>query len=266
MLFNIKPLPPVKIPTVTFTGTKKDGIDGDNWEYAFLTSGTITFDSPPGDCDIFLVANGKDGGPTSYQSSGIAEGYYYGGRGGDGGNYLVTRMTLEAGVAYTLTIGENTTLVGTGVNLSTANGNAGADGGARGSVRADTYNYNGNINAQPKAGKPGIYAYNDPSDTVLVPEFRGKTFCAGGGGGDGFYATAGLFPSENNDGGSNTGGDGSQYRSTAPADTDKRRNASPGAENSGSGGGGGRRSADGYDTNSAAGGTGVCFIRKHIGG
>lgn len=255
MLFNIKPLPPVKIPTVTFTGDMLDGIDGDAWEYAFLESGTITFDSSPGDCDIFLVANGKDGGATSQA------GYYYnGGKGGGGGNFLATRMTLEAGVAYTLTIGSDTTLVGTGVNLSTANGRAGASGGQGGQVHAAI-----NLPKQPGAGAEGVFAYAELIDTVLISEFAGKTFCAGGGGGDAFHAAYSLFPSSDNDGGENTGGNGSQYRSTAVADTDKRRDASPGAANSGSGGGGGRRSVDGYDTSSAAGGSGVCFIRKHRG-
>lgn len=258
MIFNLKRLGASGLPVIDFDGDMLSAFSGDEWEAAFLENGVIRFNSNPGDCDIFLVADGEAGGNTDLRQGGVDEWYIYGGGGGRGGNWLLARVTLQAGVDYTLAVGSVTTLAGGNIDLSTANGNQGKAGGQRGIA----YYYSGGsgsgyVQQQPGDGVDGIFAYNGTEDTLIISELAGKRFSAGGAGGDAFSLRA--FCSSDNTGGETDGGDGSRYRNGDITD------ATPGGAHTGSGGGGGRRSYEGFDTTSAAGGSGICLIRRHRG-
>ena len=273
MLFNIRPNPMISAPTISFqkAGSQSAGnmlyaTVGDQWEAAFLESGTIRFNGAPGDVDIFLVANGHSGNnPTAPLDDGIGKKLYRAGEGGDGGNWLLLRTSLlKAGVDYVLTIGTNTTLVGGSINLTTANGNAGSSGGTRGliymtNVGISGRSPSGNITQHAGKGADGVFAYNDAYDRIIVSQFKSKRFCAGGGGGDAFYYGGGVYETADNSGGATGGGHGSWYRTPSNIG-----DASAGGANSGAGGGGGRVCYEGFDTLGAAGGSGVAFVRKHL--
>ena len=264
MLFNISPLPKLTAPQISFAGEFLNVVDSDGWEAAFLESGTIRFTGDPGLVDVFLVANGKAGGELRDVSGGIAEYFYYSGKGGDGGNYAVMTVTLLPDVDYTLTIGAESSLTGSGLSISTvANGAAGATGGASGMVHVwQTGSWHGSIDQHPRKGNDGIYAYNDPSDTVRIPEFSGKRFCASGGGGDACWPAGNLYESADVRGGETDGGDGGSIRNVNGSNVTSAPKS--GGANTGSGGGGGINGP--YDSAaSAAGGTGVCFMRQHRG-
>lgn len=266
MLFNIRPLAPITAPPINFSGNMLHEIDGENWEAVFLGSGTIRFDSDPGQVDVFIAANGKSGGAKNILNDGVGKYAYYSGSGGEGGGWIKETVTLKAGVDYILTIGDIATLIGGSVNLSTANGQAGSSGGKRAmlymtNVGVSGRTPGGSINWHAQPGNPGIYAYNDSYDRVIVQQFRGKRFCAGGGAGDAFWFAGNVTENTDNSGGATDGGRGAWYRSA----TDNGA-AVPGADNSASGGGGERCSYDGgsYNSPAAVGGTGVCFMRKHL--
>lgn len=268
MLFNIRPLAPITAPPIDFSGDMLHAIDGENWEAAFLEGGTIRFDSDPGSVDVFLAANGNPGGTKNRLNDGVGKWAYYSGAGGEGGGWIKATVTMKPGVDYVLTIGDTATLVGDEVILSTANGQAGSSGGKRAmlymtNVEVAGRNPNGSINWHAQPGSPGIFAYNDAYDRTIIPEFRGKRFCAGGGAGDAFWFAGNVIESTDNSGGATDGGRGAWYRSASDNGA-----AVPGADNSASGGGGERYSFDGgsYNSPAAAGGSGVCFIRKHLEG
>lgn len=263
MIFNLKRPGASGLPVIDFGGDMLSALSGDEWEAAFLESGTIRFNSNPGDCDIFLVADGKSGGTTS-QTGYFPTRYFYGAGGGRGGNYRLARATLSAGVNYTLTIGDDTTLAGNGLSLSTADGNVGSNGGDGALCRVELYTeqmllYTASINRQPGKGGNGVWAYNEAYDTTIISELSGKRFSAGGGGGDAFCASLNVFCSNDNAGGETDGGNGSRYRNGDIGE------ATPGGAHTGSGGGGARISYEGFDTLSAAGGSGICLIRRHRG-
>lgn len=263
MIFNLKRLGASGLPVIDFDGDMLSAFSGDEWEAAFLESGTIRFNSNPGDCDIFLVADGKSGGTTS-QAGYFPTRYYYGAGGGRGGNYRLARATLSAGVDYTLTIGDDTTLAGNGLSLSTADGNVGSNGGDGALCRVELYTeqmllYTASINRQPGKGGNGVWAYNEAYDTTIISEFSGKRFSAGGGGGDACCSSLNVYCSSDNSGGETDGGAGAKNRRDALTEP------AAGGENTGSGGGGARISYEGSDTLSAAGGSGICLIRRHRG-
>lgn len=260
MIFNLKRFGASGLPVIAFDGDMLSAFSGDEWEAAFLESGTVRFNSNPGDCDIFLVADGESGGETAIVEAAINEYYIYGAGGGRGGNWLLFRATLQAGVDYALAVGATTTFSGGGISLTTANGNQGKAGGARGIAhRKELGSVTGDIQQQPGKGTDGIFAYNDTEDTLIISELAGKRFSAGGAGGDAFSSSIRLYASSNNVGGETDGGDGSRYRNGEITE------ATPGGAHTGSGGGGARRSYEGFDTISAAGGSGICLIRRHRG-
>lgn len=223
---------------------------GQDWELMLMESGTLRLNAMPGLVDIFLVADGANGGTGRQVGA-----YYYSGKGGDGGRYLAASgVRLQRGTAYAVTIGAVSGIAGGDVTLAT-DGEASQAGAAGGRA---AYVGPNDPNTANEAGGPGIYAYGEEQDTLLIESMRGKRFCAGGGGGD--CSVSGTHSSAHggvNEGGATDGGDGGSSSSGGVSA------AGAGGENTGSGGGGGYSHSTYGVAAGAAGGSGVVFIRKH---
>ena len=126
-------------PAITYTGTYEI-VDGDNydWKIRFLTSGTLTFNSPVSVLDVFLVGGG---GAGSQAEDG-------GGSAGGGGGYTTTvkNIKVENNVSYEIVVGDGGQTssadgkASTAFNQSAAGGfgakkrSAGGNGGSGGGV------------------------------------------------------------------------------------------------------------------------------------
>ncbi len=236
----------------TFTGSKTWLDDGDgNWRLKFTSSGTFT---PQKNItiDIFLVGGGGGGRNSTTQYAG----------GGGGGGYTGTwaSITLNANVAYTVTIGAGgagnggtggtTSISGTGINtMSRTGGTPGA-----------TYYYGGNGGSGGGADGPDGYGGSDGS--VGGGDYRGNyrgsgqgtttrefgetsgALYAGGGSGGGEWSVSGSAGA----GGGGKGGDAGY-------------NGAAGTTNLGGGGGGGGCNGSAVRAG-AAGGSGIAVIRN----
>ena len=260
MIFNIKNNAK-SAAQIEFDGSMLYARNGADWEAAFLESGTIRFLNDPGEVEVFLCSNGYSGGTTARLQGNVGQWWLYGAGGGRGGDYLIRPVSLKRNVDYTLTIGAESTLSGGDVSLSTAAGTRGASGGQGAICRAETSVYaSSGVTQQPGAGGDGIFAFNEPSDTTLIEEFKGKRFCAGGGGGDAAHISVNVFCSSDNKGGLTDAGNGSKFRKVNGVNT--ATDSTAGAPNSASGGGGARCTYEQNDDTSKAGGTGILFIRN----
>lgn len=264
MIFNLEDRGGFK-GGITSTGAMQYASIGADWEAVFEESGTITFTEDPGNVDIFLLADGKSGANGRMVVQGGV--FYYGGDGGAGGNYVIAKNIPLGTGSFTLTLGATATLVGGDVSLSTANGSSGKSGGQGGLAQGGRHNSGGtvvwdygSVGREPGKGTDGIFAYNDGEDKTLIADYRGNKFAAGGGGGDAFISALGIYTTADQSGGDTDGGDGaSMYKGTVVLST-------AGGAKSGSGGGGGYYGWYGGAEDSraaSAGGSGVCFIRRH---
>lgn len=234
--------------SILFSGDFDFARDGQNWEAAFYESGTLRFAADPGLVDIFLVANGQTGGTGSQSGS-----FWYSGKGGDGGRYVLKTVRLRRGVDYAITIGAASDLSGADLDLDTDNTDDDTHAGASGGTAAKVAS--GSVSQANTGGSPGVWAYAETEDTTLVDALEGKRFCCGGGAGDCTVSgTSSASHGGVNDGGETDGGDGGSSDTTAQA----------GGAHTGSGGGGGFTVNDsGGPRAGAPGGSGVMLVRKH---
>lgn len=135
---------------------------GDNWELAFLSSGTLNLKKTLTGIDIFILGAGFDGSIVSADSSHTDH------DGGDGGYYkTITGDRLQAG-SYTVKIGET-------------NGEVSSIGDR--SVSASDSHTLGGLGAiagrNGENGTDGSYAFNDANTIINA----GRKYGASGGGG-----------------------------------------------------------------------------------
>ena len=237
-------------PAITYTGTYEI-VDGDNydWKIRFLTSGTLTFDSPVSVLDVFLVGGG---GAGSKADTG-------GGSSGGGGGYTTTvkNIKVENNVSYEIVVGDGGQTSSedgsesTAFNQSAAGGigakkrSAGGNGGSGGGV----YNGKGASDGANAANRSDLSSWKGGTGQGTTTREFGEsdgTLYSGGGG------------ASSNSGGSGGGGKGGT--SSHPA-------GYAGTTNTGGGGGGGYRlqNSDSGNTYGAGGkgGSGIVIIRNH---
>ena len=259
-------------PTYTYTGSSQLIDDGNgNWRIKFLTSGTLTFTNlgtGVNGIDVFCVGGGGGGG-GGYGPS-------YTGGGGGGGGYTKTSkgVTVNAGTAYSVTIGSGgtpsyaqQTAAGSGgttsaLGVSAAGGaggyggyyggGVGGKGGSGGGSGGQMYN---GIDAGVggENGGNGTNASNGTSEGgkgqgSTTREFgeNSGTLYSGGGGGAG--------ATKNAAGGAGGGGNGAKEQTGSV-------NSTNGAANTGGGGGGNFY----WNSGTGYGGSGIVVIRNHRG-
>ena len=259
-------------PTYTYTGNSQLIDDGNgNWRIKFLTSGTLTFTNVGNGIngiDVFCVGGGGGGG-GGYGPS-------YTGGGGGGGGYTKTSkgVTVNAGTAYSVTIGSGgtpsyaqQTAAGSGgttsaLGVSAAGGaggyggyyggGVGGKGGSGGGSGGQMYN---GIDAGVggENGGNGTNASNGTSEGgkgqgSTTREFgeNSGTLYSGGGGGAG--------ATKNAAGGAGGGGNGAKEQTGSV-------NSTNGAANTGGGGGGNFY----WNSGTGYGGSGIVVIRNHRG-
>lgn len=257
--------------------------DNGNWEITFTVKDTnpsssktsanavITFQNIASQVDIWLVGGGGGGGSWASNSSSSAR--YNGGSGGAGGKTLTrSKVTLENGVNYSISIGKGGAPEVTGGNTSitvgsstyTASGGGaafqgtagnGGSGGGGGGYSSGTNGGNGGSNGS--GGDYGHTTITSPGNgqTSTTRPFGSSSFplyAAGGGGGAGMNSS-GKFstPGSGGDGGGGNGA-GAGY-TTGVAGT-----AGNAAANTGSGGGGG----SGQKGTGGNGASGAIIIRN----
>ena len=236
-------------PAITYTGTYEI-VDGDNydWKIRFLTSGTLTFDSPVSVLDVFLVGGG---GAGSQADSGA-------GSSGGGGGYTTTvkNIKVENNVLYEIVVGDGgqgssadgkastafnqSAAGGFGAKTRHAGGNGGSGGGVKGRIGASD-----GANAETYKTTSGSTTYTWKGGTgqgTTTREFGeiGGTLYSGGGGGN------------TKAGGAGGGGQGG---------TDSHLAGYDGTINTGGGGGGGQRGSK--LGAGGKGGSGIVIIRNH---
>ena len=259
-------------PIYTYTGNSQLIDDGNgNWRIKFLTSGTLTFTNVGNGIngiDVFCVGGGGGGG-GGYGPS-------YTGGGGGGGGYTKTSkgVTVNAGTAYSVTIGSGgtpsyaqQTAAGSGgttsaLGVSAAGGaggyggyyggGVGGKGGSGGGSGGQMYN---GIDAGVggENGGNGTNASNGTSEGgkgqgSTTREFgeNSGTLYSGGGGGAG--------ATKNAAGGAGGGGNGAKEQTGSV-------NSTNGAANTGGGGGGNFY----WNSGTGYGGSGIVVIRNHRG-
>ena len=259
-------------PTYTYTGNSQLIDDGNgNWRIKFLTSGTLTFTNVGNGIngiDVFCVGGGGGGG-GGYGPS-------YTGGGGGGGGYTKTSkgVTVNAGTAYSVTIGSGgtpsyaqQTAAGSGGTTSAFGvsaaggaggyggyygGGVGGKGGSGGGSGGQMYN---GIDAGVggENGGNGTNASNGTSEGgkgqgSTTREFgeNSGTLYSGGGGGAG--------ATKNAAGGAGGGGNGAKEQTGSV-------NSTNGAANTGGGGGGNFY----WNSGTGYGGSGIVVIRNHRG-
>lgn len=233
---------------IVFDGNHYYAESGDDWEAAFLNSGTLRFKATPGLVDLFIVDGGKPG-LTAPSGDGVS------GAGGDGGNCQTITARLKSGVAYRVQIGHS----GEGTTLSVGNVVYNADGGTHttGGRGADLQSSSNNVN---DGGEDGMYAYGDDSDTVIIDCLVGTKFGPSGGGG---HARSSTNVTSWAHGGVRTGGETGGGNG---GDSDAATRDGDDATGFGGGGGGGAdNSVYGIKGNGGAGGDGIIMMRKHRG-
>jgi hypothetical protein len=240
----------------SYTGTYKFARDGRNWEIALLSSGTLKFLKNVGLVDFFVVSGGKDGDSISSWGSAGNLKACSGGKGG--GRVTSEGVLMTKGADYAAVIGaneQNSSISGTGVSLSAAPGTGTFSfGGGGAESDRDAVDPDHTL---PQYPMHGAYAYEKATDTVLISDFVGHKFGAGGGGGgcdqrlDGHTRSGGM-------GGDTGGGRGGGYD-----EEETMHNGADGLANHGAGGGGAYRFRSGTDNYCGHGGSGIIFIRNH---
>ena len=238
-------------PAITYTGTYEI-VDGDNydWKIRFLTSGTLTFDSPVSVLDVFLVGGG---GAGSKADTG-------GGSAGGGGGYTTTvkNIKVENNVSYEIVVGDGGQIssedgkASTAFNQSAAGGfgakkrSVGGNGGSGGGVNGRTGASDGaNAETYKTTSQTWKGGTGQGTTTREFGESDGTLYSGGGGASS---KSGGL------------GGGGKGGTSSHPAGYD-------GTTNTGGGGGGGYRLANSDSGNTygvgGKGGSGIVIIRNH---
>ena len=218
----------------------------------------------------YLIVGGGGSGAGKNNS------YGYGGGGGGGGQVLTGTATVNAGTAYTVTVGNGGAAVGnntagnaggsSSVNFTSGtvtalpgnggsfnNGSGGANGGSSGSGQsggtAGASSAGGGGGGDSAAGSAPSGSTGGAGGNGTASSISGSSQTYGGGGGGGNYST----DTGSNPGGSGGGGQGAWYSNQAVS----------GGANTGGGGGG----AGGYNNSyqSGAGGTGIVIISATIG-
>jgi len=234
-----------KPPAFTYTGqyelltsTREDGTV--DWELVLKTSGTLTFSRVVDTVDMFLVGGGKPGTSGTY-SGAWSSGYARGGNGGDGGE-CITRygVGVQAGTAYTITVGEsNQASSALGVTARSGSGSSGGTGAYE--------------NASSMARTAATSAVAGVTSFLMLWGVDRK-YGPGGGGG---AASAGTLGGSASSSGASTGG--------GSGGTSSHRRGYDGAANTGAGGGGGfainTQSDVDYGTG-GAGGSGIVAFRN----
>lgn len=230
-------------PLFTYTGTYRyeESVAEDgtvNWELAFLSSGTLTFQRVVDKIDVFLVGPGANGSDGSHNDS-IARSF--GGKGGNGGALVTCKGTsaisVQAGTQYSITIGTpgNAT---TGFGKSAASG-GGKTGGAGAYVTDNVYAGDNAGN-----GSDGERAFG--GSTLL---WNGYKYGASGGGG-GVKSAVNYYERSPGTGGTSGAGNGGAQNA----------NGGNATANSGSGGGGGGFYS--WEGSGGSGGSGIIIIRN----
>lgn len=232
----------------TYTGTCNIRTDG---VIEFLTSGDF-IPNETLNIDAFLVGGGGAG--NGYGSSGVGAG------GGGGYTKTLTKIILQQGTRYPITIGAggahstsstsyfglgggNTTAFGTTVNGGQPTTSTGA-GGNGGSGGGGTTQQGGSDGSNGLSSGAYIGGKGQGTTTREFGEPSGKLYAAGGGGGISDNTTIGIA------GGDGGGGMGGTYAV----------NGHDGEANTGSGGGGKGSNKNLY---AGSGGSGIVCIRLH---
>ena len=234
-----------------YTGTYNERLDDGVVE--LLSTGTlkVTKDTY---IDAFLVGGGG-GGNGSTSASGAAAG------GGGGYTKTLTKILLQKGVSYQVSIGAggdyrtggqyiglaggNTVAFGTTVNGGQPSTNI-ATGGAGGSGGGGTARAGGSDGSDGTSSGAYIGGKGQGTTTREFGEATGKLYAGGGSGGISDNTTTGVA------GGAGGGGMGGTYAV-------KGRD---GEANTG-GGGGGKGSNSGTNFHAGSGGSGIVCIRLH---
>lgn len=229
----------INVPEYSYSGNSSAEVKNGYWYIYLKSSGELTMKYPKRNAEICIVGGGgggkKDGGSYGASAGGGADG-------GDGGEVVNTTRSLEAGIAYSVVIGEGGAVAADGQQSSFEN--IIASGGAPG----DTNDHG----SQP--GADGIYAFGD---TSLIRY--------GAGGGNGGLAQGGAGGKGGADApeGTSVGGGGGRGETNGIAGT-------AGAPNTGNGGGGAGAGTYGMDGDehissaggaAAAGGSGIVIMR-----
>lgn len=232
----------------TYTGTCNIRTDG---VIEFLTSGDF-IPNETLNIDAFLVGGGGAG--NGYGNSGVGAG------GGGGYTKTLTKIILQQGKIYPITIGAggahstsstsyfglgggNTTAFGTTVNGGQPTTSTGA-GGNGGSGGGGTTQQGGSDGSNGLSSGAYIGGKGQGTTTREFGEPSGKLYAAGGGGGISDNTTTGIA------GGDGGGGMGGTYAV----------NGHDGEANTGSGGGGKGSNKNLY---AGSGGSGIVCIRLH---
>lgn len=258
---------PITAADISYSGSMSFASSGKNWEVA-LKSGsaaTLRFLKKPGKVDIFLVAGGQSAHAYTPQES-ANQGPSHGAYGGNGGECVTETVKLQQGVDYSVTVGgsdANSSIVvgGTTYTARSGYGSAGGDGAV----------VQSSVSSQPEDGTDGVYAYGKQTDTLLLSDFSGHKFGAGGGGGGAHCGSSGAYSVGSLGGESN--GDSHQYGKGGKYQVGYTGavNGADGFANHGQGGGGAcywwtgstSRHGDGTANAQGKGGSGIIIIRNH---
>lgn len=227
------------------TGQYQFETSGDDWELAFLSSGTFKLNKNLNGIDIFIVGAGFDG-YTNVRESGTTDH-----DGGDGGYYHTWESDALASGTYEVTIG--------------ASGGAISSIGERAVSSSDEHKVGGlgsvqtanNTMTTGGTGDDGVYAFG--SSTSLINSGRKYGASAGGGGARGYTGSAAIYGSGGAGGVTGAGSGGAPYNGS--------QDGSNATANTGAGGGGravnvwnGSASVNGTP---GIGGSGIIVIRNH---
>lgn len=248
------------IPAFTYTGRFELVDDNDqaitsgtdDWKIRFLSSGTLTFTDLNGAAsgiDVFLVGGGGGGYHGAYSSESLGNG-----GGGGGGGYTTTtpNVSVAAGVAYEIVVGnggsqgkdgEASTAFGCSANGgSGGDGHGGGSGGSGGGGGGYSSYVGGNGGSDGEDGTGKSKGTGQGTTTREFGETTGKLYSGGGGGGG-----SKTNPQYYGKGGSGGGGKAKESGS-----------GTAGTANTGGGGGGGAYS----NYNGGSGGSGIVIIRN----
>lgn len=243
--------------------------DDGNFELALLESGTLEWNTLPGEVDICLVGAGQDGQTAFFsgaQTLDYNDSFINSGKGGDGGRVLTAKnVSLDGDCTIVVgTSGADSSLACNGTTYTSANGPVPKQGGRGAEIRQAT-NSAGNVN---QGGADGVWPFEADTDEQMIPELQGHRVGASGGGGHANnnymspYQT--LHPEPMYVYTDAHGGNSSAGQTDAGAGADRSHHAGYDATGHGNGGGGGYGDGASHDLgNGGAGSDGIILIRNH---
>lgn len=234
-----------------------------NFELALLESGTLQWNTLPGEVDLCVVGAGQDGQTAFFsgaQTLDYNDSFINSGKGGDGGRILTERGVMLDGDC-TVVIGSSgaeSSLTCNGTVYSSVNGPAPKAGG-RGAVMRQATNSTGTLN---KGGADGVWPYETDTDEQMISELQGHRVGASGGGGHANNNYQGAYYYVYTD---LHGGDNSAGQTDAGEGADRNHHAGYAATGHGNGGGGGYGNGASHSDlgNGGAGSDGIVYIRNH---